>query len=237
MDGMRFSGYSSLSQLLKIRPAAVERLEASDPLFWNRLDISVDAFCREAGLDPTALVSQVLEMPVLKPEGGVEPLFRIVDFLTAEHRGFRERDLPAIHELQGNHAFTDGHSSNATPLFRSFEEGFLEHLHEEEERIFPYILRLEACMRIPELKPLINRVSFSLLAARQGHAIREKRLQLRSHSIQNGTMEAGDQFHAAMDDFENRLTRHTCIETDTLLPRAMEIEKRLMEWWQPSPVR
>ena len=228
---MPFSGISSLAQLLKLRPAAVGLLEASGSSFWNRLDISVELFCHEAGLDPVAWIERVLKLPV-SDEGSdwrAEPLYRIADFLTAEHRGFRERDLPDIDRLYGNISVHDGDFlSRPNHAFKYFEEGFLEHLHEEEERIFPYILRLEACTRIPGLKPVVNRVSFSLIAVRQGHAIREKQDQMR-HTAGTGMGKAGNRLHVVLDDFENRLARHTGIETEVFFPRAIEIEKHLVE--------
>ena len=233
---------SSLSQLLRRRPAVVELLEASGEHFWDQLDLSVEAYCRRAGLDAPAWLEKAMEMPVPAADSDwkEEPLHRITDFLTADHNHFRDRDLRKINELFDMHAipvYPDKYvMSHAHQMFGYFEESFREHMHEEEDRVFPHILRLEACSRNPGLKPILPHVSVSMFAASQGHAaeknlkkmvasIREK---VRRHHIHEATAEITGLLYDALDDFEVRMIRHAEVETTVLFPRAVELENRFL---------
>lgn len=216
-------------------------LETCGEHFWDQLDLSVEGYCRRAGLDASTWLEKAMETPVPAADSDwkTEPLYRIMDFLTADHNHFRDRDLLKINELFEMHTipiYPDKYvMSHAHQMFGYFEESFREHMHEEEDRIFPHILRLEACSRNPGLKPILPHVSVGMFAASQGHAdeknlkkmIESIRGKVRRHHIHEATAEITGFLYFALEDFETRLIRHADIETLVLFPRAIELEHNL----------
>ncbi len=240
---MLFSSTSSLWELIQQRPAVVEFLEASGKPVWNQLDLSVDAFCRQAGVKTGSWLREAESIPIPKPDSiwSREPLYRIVDYLVAEHRDFRNKDLTRIDFLLDTYSapiYPDVYQLKlAYQSFKSFEEGLLEHMSEEEARTFPHILRLEACERNATLLPLTHRLSVKTFAMSQGHlaeSLLEKMIaeimeNIRKHRDQERDAVTTEKLFRVLEKFQQRLTRHARIENEILFPRAMEIEKRLLK--------
>ncbi len=238
---MPFSESTSLAKMLQIRPAAVELLEKTGKPFWNHLDLTLADFCRETGTVFAAFLKQTANLPIAAPDANFaqEPLYRLLDYLTQNHRDFQGKDLPEISHLLDVHnipVYPDGYVLKlAHQTFRAFEEKFLEHMREEEEHVFPHILRLEAALRTPGLKPVLHRASVSVFAAIQSHAaeeelkrmIAEVREKVRNHRLQEPTATVTDEVYRQLESFEGRFSAHAALETGVLFPRAAEIERRL----------
>ena len=111
---MPFSKTTSLSQIIQARPGLLEMLEASGQPFWIHPDLSVETFCRQSGLDVETWLKQADNFPAPHPASNwsQEPLYRVADYLIADHRQFRESDLRNINHLLKSRRFPacpDGH--------------------------------------------------------------------------------------------------------------------------------
>ena len=221
----------------------VEPLEASGLPVWNHLDLSVDSFCKQAGMETESWLRKAKTFPVPKPDSNwtEEPLYRVADYLVAEHRDFREKDLQNIDFLLDTYSapiYPDVYQLKlAYQSFKSFEEELLEHMGEEEARTFPHILRLEACERNSILLPLTHRLSVKTFAMIQGH-LAESLLERMIAEILENVRRHRDQEHdpvvtgklfKVLENFQRRLKHHAAIENEILFPRAIEIEKRLLK--------
>ena len=220
-----FSETSSLSQLIRMRPIVIEYLETARHPFWHHLDMTIESFCRETDLDLADLLDVAEKSPV--PQANLdwsqERSYRIADFLVAEHRQFRHEDLPLFNRLfsqQGSGDYPDAFGKKfAHQTFRSFEESLLEHMYEEEEHVFPYILRLEeACNFNRDAGFNVTHHISATMIASLGHVYEQHldRLALNTGTLKN-----------EMEDFKNRMLRHASLETEVLFPRAKAMEKRL----------
>ena len=199
------------------------------------------AFCHLAGLDADAWLRMIETVPVPQADSNwvEEPLYRIADYLVADHRSFRQTDLRHIDLLLDMHSspiYPDVYLlKQAYQSFKTFEESFLEHIHEEDVRIFPHILRLEACERNPVLHPLTHNLSIKTFFDTQGHTagallqrlIDEIIEKVREHEEQENDVLTTEKLFTALENFERHVDRHAEIETGIFFPRAMEIEKRL----------
>ena len=240
---MMFTSATTIDRLLQIRPGAVEFIESLDIGFWKRLELSVEDFCRERKLDAANLLKTVSGLPVPSKESDWynEPLHRLLDYLTAEHRHFQGTDLPEISHLLDLHnipVYPDGYVLRRIfQSYKSFEEKFLSHMREEEEHVFPHILRLEASIRNASLHPQLHRVSVKVFAVMQSHPAEEdlKRSvadiseKVRHHRLQEPTASVTGTIHRKLEELEDRLAAHAALEVEILFPRAVEIEKRVME--------
>ena len=96
-----FSENASLSKLIRQRPIVIELLETTGHSFWNHLDMTVESFCRETGTDFAELlrVAETMPVPSSDSDWNRERSYRIVDFLNAEHRQFRDEDIPILDRL------------------------------------------------------------------------------------------------------------------------------------------
>ena len=139
-----------LSHLLRIRPAAVGLLNASGLKFWHQLDLPLEEFCRISGLDTASWIRQVQDLPV-PPEDSdwaKEPLYLIMDHLTAQHREFRTKHLSNILHLlerEGLPIYPDAFwLQHVHRAFLSFKKVFLAHMREEENRVILKPVLIEA---------------------------------------------------------------------------------------------
>jgi iron-sulfur cluster repair protein YtfE (RIC family) len=239
---MTQSSSQTVRQILRQRPMAVEEFEnLSGPLFWDRMETPLGEFCRDIGADDLALLSRIAQLPVppADTDWNAKPIHWLVDHLTLDHADFRGRDMPAIEALLVEErlpAYPDGYVVKLLlQEFRHFEADFLKHMGEEEEFLFPKILRNEACFRHRELGPEIHRGSVNLYLRLETHKPEEEfkrmivsiREKLRHQHLQRPTEEIARRTQEALDGFAARLLTHADLESTVLFPRAGRLEQEL----------
>jgi regulator of cell morphogenesis and NO signaling len=234
----------TLREAIRSRPAGVGILEArTGAAFWNRLDATVAEFCAEAELDLEELQHAIASLPAnLERQDWLNlPLYLLVEHLTAGHRLFRSRDLPEIHRLleRLRAEFPAGHESLEILLreFKSFRREFAWHMEEEEEFLYPKILRLEASLRYPDLYPEVYKGSVAMFPKQQLHGPEHlihdivTGLSERLNGLIADAADAVAAFDAleALRGYEARLKAHIFLETEILFPRAMVLEATLLQ--------
>lgn len=231
---------SPLRSILAIRPRAVEVLGiVAGGALWTRLDATLQDFARDHALDPDALLRGLAGLP--GTEAGTDfrraPLHVLVDFLAADHRDFRDRDLPGLERALAEADPADFPDAAVLQDLRaslhSFKIDLLLHLNEEEEFLFPKVLRTEASADHPDLSPESFRGSVAAYPAVMLH-MPENQVKdllaslLRKAGAGGGSLPpAADRFRARLEEFAARLTRHADLETEVLLPRTLVLEKAL----------
>jgi len=157
--------------------------------------------------------------------------------------------MPAILALmqeEGLPAYPDGYVVKLlVQEFRHFQADFIKHMAEEEEFLFPKIMRNEACFRYRELGPEVFRGSVNLYLKLETHQPEEEfkrmilsiREKLRNQLMQRPTAEVAERAQAAMDAFAGRLLVHADLETNVLFPRAGRLEQELYENSVPGVFR
>lgn len=233
----------TLREALRSRPLGAGILEeAAGAAGWNRLDSTLDEFCREAGLDAAGLrhkFASLPEIPKSQDWAGL-PLYCLIDHLTLAHRAFRTRDLPEAHRLLDSlrDDFPAGHAALEALLgeFQSFRQEFAWHMEEEEEFLFPKILRTEASLRHPELYPEVFKGSIGMFSLRQLQGPERRFHEI--VALLSGRLRGlvSDALHlataqralAALQGYEARVKAHTYLETEILFPRALAMEAALM---------
>jgi iron-sulfur cluster repair protein YtfE (RIC family) len=239
---MKYGLDLTLKGILRYRPRAVYVLEeVAGPECWGELDSPLLAFCSAHGKDPETLLQIIANLPV-DPHGSPwaeMPLSRLLDRLTVDHQRFRGIDLPDIEsQLFGSQASEFPPQFPLESLrntFHGFKIDFLLHMEEEEDFLFPHILRSEACLRYPELSSEAFRGSVSVYGnnmLRMPEAeIKDlaRRLDELARQFPHG-MEPGkaDALATRVRDLLHAISGHADLETGVLMPAAHQIEKGLL---------
>lgn len=233
----------TLREIIRSRPLGIGILEeTTGGTFWSRLDTDAASFCREARLDLKDLQHRFASLPanLERQEWRELPLYFLVDHLTANHREFRARDLPDIHRLLEalRLEIPDGQGELAALIgeFKEFRREFSWHMEEEEEFIFPKILRTEASLRHPDMYPEVFKGSLRMYSQVQIHDPEETfhalvtGLSARLRGIVSDISQLPSIKGAleALRAYEARLRAHTYVEGEILFPRALAMEESLI---------
>ena len=240
---MFLSGSQTVKQILRQRPIAVEALEqALGARIWERMETPIATLCAAAGADSYALVEKLASLPPAPAEADWErkPAYWLVDRLIQDHVAFREIEMPAIMALLEEErmpAYPDGYVLKLLlQEFRHFQDDFSLHMAEEEEFLFPKILRTEASLRYPDLYSEVFKGSVRMYMPVQAHGPDEAfhdligglNVRLRALTADLSGSTALKRTLSALEAFEQRLRAHIYIEGRVLLPRAVAMETSLM---------
>lgn len=246
---MLYSSSQTIRQILRLRPMALETFEVEfGALYWDRMETPLGSLCREAGVDITAIMTRISELPIPADDTdwAAKPIHWLVDHLTLDHARFRDQEMPAIEAMMNEEklpAYPDGYVIKLLlQEFRHFHADFLKHMAEEEEFLFPKILRNDACFRYRGLGPEIHRGSVNLYLKLETHKPEEefKRMivsiheKLRNQHLNRPATDITRQVEAAMEAFSVRLLAHADLETTVLFPRAGRLEQELFESAAPG---
>jgi iron-sulfur cluster repair protein YtfE (RIC family) len=241
---MILSSSQTLKQILRQRPMAVEILEQEfGSSFWDRMETTLSNHCAAMGKESYSLLERIVALPVPPPDTDWDrhPAYWLIDHLSRDHVAFREMDMPAILALMGEErgpAYPDRYVAKLLlQEFLHFQSDFLKHMAEEEEFLFPKIMRNEACFRHQELHPEPFRGSVNLFFKLETHQPEEEfkrmivsiREKLRNQRMHEPTAEFARRAQSALDGFSERLLRHADLESKVLFPRAGRLEQELYE--------
>ena len=227
----------TLRQLFRFRPLAVGILEeALGSRFWPYLDQRLSDFGAHSGVQPSDFLDRV---KVLAPvpadtDWDRKPLCYLIDHLTAEHRGFRDRDLPRLGSAvdpKGLASWPDRYALDLIKQdFEAFGRAFLLHLVEEETGTFPGILHAESLLRLGSTGDRTRKEAAALLTSDVFRPSRpdedlERTLadiaeKLRLLPASPAAAARRDAVLADLREFHGRLARHARLETECLYPRV-----------------
>ena len=158
----------------------------------------------------------------------------IVDYLRKSHLDFLKISLPKIENLLKQ--LVDNSKSNDLKVIQSFynkyKEELLDHINDEEENAFPYVLELQEAFDL-NISPLPNSIAnYSIQSFEKEHTnVDEKLFDLKNIIIKflapNYNDKDCNEFLFNLFQFEIDLTDHARIEDKILVPKVMKIEKAL----------
>lgn len=233
----------TLRQLFRERPLAIGILEeALGCRFWPYLDQHLADFGAHSGVQPGDFLDRIKGLPPVPADTDWDkkPLCYLIDHLTADHRVFREQELPRLRaavDPKGLPSWPDRYALDLIKQdFEAFGRAFLLHLVEEETGTFPGILHAESLLRHGAPGVRVREEAAALLESdvfppsrpdedleRTLTDIAEK---LRLLPVSPAAAARRD---AVLDDlrkFHAHLARHARLETDCLYPRveALKVE-------------
>lgn len=225
--------------LIKVRPMAIGLLEKRNVRFWDALDRPVAEVVRRDDLGDFLDGISCARVPAPDTDWLAFPLYWLADFLTAGHRDFLLHDLGEIGHLLDIHTIADSAESEGLrgihQAFQTFTREIRSHVDEEENVLFPKILRYEACLRDSRVHPEFHRGSIqSYMAIRMDQE--EKRLdaawllladRIRTHARTHAESATASELLAHLDRLRERLVDHRELENRLLYASAREMERNL----------
>jgi len=158
----------------------------------------------------------------------------IVDYLRKSHLDFIKSSLPKIETLL--EILVNSSETNDLKVIQSFynkyKDELLEHIKDEEENAFPYVLELQKVYD-QKITPLPESISgYSIQSFEKEHTnVDEKLFDLKNIIIKFLEPKYNDkdcnEFLFNLYQFESDLTDHARIEDKILVPKVIKIENEL----------
>ncbi len=158
----------------------------------------------------------------------------IVDYLRKSHQDFLKVSLPKIETLLTT--LVENSKTNDLKIIQTFynkyKEELLEHINDEEENAFPYVLELQRAYD-QKTNPLPDHIkNYSIHSFEKEHTnVDEKLFDLKNIIIKylepNYKDKECNEFLFELFHFERDLTDHARIEDKILVPKVMKIESEL----------
>ena len=158
----------------------------------------------------------------------------IVNYLRKSHLDFKKISLPKIEHLL-NELVKNSQSDDLKIIqtfYTKYKEELLDHITDEEENAFPYVLELQKAYD-QKTNPLPKHIAeYSIQSFEKEHTnVDEKLFDLKNLIIKylepNYNDKDCNEFLFELFQFERDLTDHARIEDNILVPKVMAIEKEL----------
>lgn len=225
--------------LLKVRPMAVGLLDKRQVRFWDMLERPLKDVVRRDSLSDFIDEVGYAKVPSADTDWLAVPLYWLTDYLTEGHRDFLLQDVSDIGHLLDIHTIADSAESDSLrdihKAFQEFTAALQGHVDEEENTLFPKILRYEACLRDSRVHPEFHRGSIqSYMAIRLDQE--EKRLhragdalagKIRAHSETHADSFTATELLNLLGRMREKLDDHGELEARVLFPTARDMERNL----------
>lgn len=245
-----YSHMNSIDENSLVTDIVVNDYRAADVLRKYQIDFCcggrwpLKIACESRGLDITQVKKELSE---LSREIRVSPLIQfsewpldfLADYITHVHHAYLRQQLPSLKDHL--ESFVAGHSkkfSNLTDLeteYRRLHLVLLSQMQQEEERIFPYIRKLNRAYKNGEpyagLLVRTLRKPIEEVMNRENIKIKNILVRIRELADQYRLPEKPCVSHrvvySKLKELDNDLVQHLHLENDILFPRALQMEKEL----------
>lgn len=168
------------------------------------------------------------------------PVQNILQYLRSTHYYYIEKKLPELEVLLHETIKVCYREENTIQLITSFFSGYRDqltkHIDKEEKEVFPYVYWLENIQTesVPSAEMIIKYRNYSIEKYKNTHDDVEEKL----HDLQNlvikylpkpSDMYACNKLLFEIFILENDLNDHSRIEEKVMIPKALSMEKELVE--------
>ena len=209
--------------------------------FYEYSELTLEQVCQQRGLKVEQVVKE-LEYPTHLQEADLPlvsyPIDLIIEYLKHSHFLFIKHKLPYIVRcVESFKALSEEHMNIERDLkvvFPLFVEDFIEHIYEEEDTLFNYILALERASKghyVPsKLYYLLEKNSVQKFAME--HEAHDDEMEGIRKITKNYALDHKAPLHIKviyneLTSFEKSLITHARIENEILFPKAMAIENKV----------
>lgn len=242
MDGIKEWAYPStrVEDAVKFRPACLGAIyqRGCDP--WAEGDTTLEELGARGGDRTQDLIQELLSLPVPDRNSPWEklPAYYLIDYLTNEHREILHEDLPSVRGILDMH-FDESSGGGLFWLlvdsFHRFTDILRAHIQEEEDYLFPAILKNEYALRYGGPAQRIKPVAGHVLASpaiirgeeRLDAALDEWTRAVGIHNEIRDRPKIAEMAARAMQNLEQKLRAHGVLEKKALYPIAARIENEL----------
>lgn len=209
--------------------------------FYEYSEFTLEQVCKQRGLKVDQVVKE-LESPAHLHEADLPlvsyPIDLIIEYLKHSHFLFIKHKLPYIARLvesfKAHHDDYQHVERDLKLVFPLFVEDFIEHIYEEEDTLFNFIIALERASKgvyLPgKLYYLLEKNSVQKFAME--HEAHDDEMEGIRKITKNYILSANAPLHVKviyneLKAFEKSLITHARIENEILFPKAMAIENKV----------
>lgn len=209
--------------------------------FYEYSEFTLEQVCKKRGLKIEQVVRE-LESPTHLQEADLPlvsyPIDLIIEYLKHSHFLFIKHKLPyiarMIESFKAHHADYSGIEKDLKLVFPLFVEDFIEHIYEEEDTLFHFIIALERASKgnysPGKLYYLLEKNSVQKFALE--HEVHDDEMEGIRKITKNYALGANAPLHVKviyneLKSFEKSLITHARIENEILFPKAVAIENKV----------
>lgn len=233
--------HDTVGEVVARRPSLSLTFEAAGIDYCGGAQKTLEAVCRDKGLDPHAFVSQ-LERAALAAEGAWQEdvaamsLAQLVDHIERTHHGYLRDELPRLDMLSERvaaaHGADDPRLLEVRETLLALAAELRSHTTKEEQILFPMIRRLAASDSLPTFHcgPIANPIQQMEVEHRNADAALERLRRLTDDHTPPPW--AGSAYRALLDALarlERDMQQHVHTEDGVLFPRAIQRQAELAE--------
>lgn len=231
--------HQKLNEIVDKNPKLASVLNFLGIYFYNYAENTLEEVCKERGLDPLKVIEKFNEVANASVKNKINlidyPIELIIEYLKHSHYIFIKEKLTFLSRTIEN--YPDGKSEIIQELklvFPHLMQEFIEHVYEEEDTVFNYILLLRKMLtdeRNPdEMKSKLKDQSLLDLAEEHSHHDDEMKeiRELTQNFMVSSTMDAHTKvIFENLKEFSEDLKNHAKIENEVLFPKAIALEKEV----------
>jgi regulator of cell morphogenesis and NO signaling len=217
--------------------------------FYEYSDKTLEEVCAQKNLNVNKVIANLknaaLSSSLNKHELIDYPIELIIEYLKHTHHHFAKYKLPFLNSII--RSFEEIHNceyrsllNDLVEIFPTFNQEFVEHIYEEEDELFGYVLELSKFIngeKINENKIILSMSSHFLQRHAIDHGLHESGMEGIKKITKNYYTPPNAPVHLkvimqSLKDFEEELLIHAKIENEIFFPKALVIEnkaKKLIE--------
>ena len=211
--------------------------------FYEYTELTLDQVCKKQGLKVEQVIRE-LESPMHLKEAELPlvsyPIDLIIEYLKHSHFLFIKHKLPYIARLvesfKAEHDQYHAVERDLKIVFPLFVEDFIEHIYEEEDTLFTFILALD---RTSKKQTVPSRVYYlmeknSVQKFAMEHEVHDDEMEGIRKITNDYALQADTPLHIKvmyneLKSFEKSLITHARIENEILFPKAMALEAKVKQ--------
>lgn len=213
--------------------------------FYEYSEQTLEQVCQERGLSMQSVINS---LESVSREGDLPnlnqlPVEVIIEYLKHTHYLFVKHKLPYIARLISSLDAKESISSSAAEdlkfIFPLYTEDFIQHIYEEEDTLFSYILQLNKALSG-------NFNPGKLFYMMENHSVEHYAVEHDSHddemkgirhitnnyAVNKNTSLLVKVVYQELQSLENELITHAKVENEILFPKALMIEKEVKRIWR-----
>ncbi len=217
--------------------------------FYKYSDFTLEEVCKDRGINTDLFLHQIetyatrgAHQQEVSKKIDEYPIELIIEYLKHSHHQFVKQKLPylgqLVNALDEENFLKHPETRDLKFIFPTFLKDFIEHIYEEEDELFSYVLWVD---KVLKGKSKSNHFEIS-------NKISKHALQL--HALEHHAHESGmegiskitnsynsgntgdllvDVIYTELQNFEYELIKHAKIENEVFFPKALFLEGRLLQ--------
>ncbi|HMM59418.1 MAG TPA: iron-sulfur cluster repair di-iron protein [Candidatus Rifleibacterium sp.] len=232
-----FNLNQSVGEIVAVNPSLWKLFEHYHIDYCCHGDKPLAEACREKGLDPEAVLSEIENLPTGKDQVQTEllkmTLTELANHIEQTHHVYLYRELPELISLAGRvtatHAARDTRLHQVLQGVTLLQSELMNHLAKEEQILFPMIRELEASNSLPSFHcgSVGNPIRQMLTEHDDASELLQKLRRLTdNYQSPEWACRSMQTLFTQLQDLEHDLHRHIHKENTILFPAAIALEEQ-----------